>query len=234
MLQWILTFPRCSLDLLALFRLLRIIHREKNSWRTEDARRLFISPWKNLRREKRVSNPPSNRQPERSTMFQSSIFHHRGSYRWRNSKDSSCHHRRLVNKHANTGPRKSITSSSIHPSRSILLSSRSGHQRYIPATIPWRSRRDLEQEAALRKACLLGGAVILERATNWLERKEPSSGQRLLHHFALLSLSLSSANWTSPCPRELVRRGDDMFLPHLSLLFSFSFSSPPWKMVRDE
>lgn len=58
------------------------------------------------------------------------IFHHRGSYRWRNSKDSSCHHRRLVNKHANTGPRKSITSSSIHPSRSILLSSRSGHQRY--------------------------------------------------------------------------------------------------------
>lgn len=71
--------------------------------------------------------PPVNRNGPPCSL---PIFHHRGSYRWRNSKDSSCHHRRLVNKHANTGPRKSITSSSIHPSRSILLSSRSGHQRY--------------------------------------------------------------------------------------------------------
>lgn len=91
------------------------------------------------RREKRESPTlPSNRQPERSTMFSSNVPSSRleigdliGSREGAKlERLLLSDHRRLVNKHANAGPRKSITSSSVHPSRSILLSSRSGHQRY--------------------------------------------------------------------------------------------------------
>lgn len=100
-----------------------------------------ISPSKNFqwtKRETRISTLPSNRQPERSTMFSSNVPSSRleigdliGSREGAKlERLLLSDHRRLVNKHANAGPRKSITSSSVHPSRSILLSSRSGHQRY--------------------------------------------------------------------------------------------------------